>query len=70
MILSEAGLVKYVIKEGRNEKGAPIDKYVILMMRSHIDDKYKESYMRLKEEGWETDYWVETQQNFKINKIN
>ena len=70
MILSEAGLVKYVIKEGRNEKGAPIDKYIILMMRSHIDDKYKESYTRLKEEGWESDYWVEIQQNYKINKIN
>ena len=25
MLLSEAGLVKYKIVEGRNEKGAPID---------------------------------------------
>lgn len=44
MLLSEAGLVKYTIAEGRNTKGAPIDKYTITLVRSQIDEKYKTSY--------------------------
>ena len=59
MILSEAGLVKYNITEGRNSKGAPVDVYTIIMMRSHIDEKYRDSYRRLKENGEVTDYWSE-----------
>lgn len=47
MVLSEAGLVKYDIREGRNEKGAPIDMYTILSMRSNISEKYCKSYQRL-----------------------
>lgn len=57
MLLSEAGLVKYRIVEGRNDKGAPIDKYVIDLVRSNIDDKYKDSYMRLKQTGEVDEYW-------------
>lgn len=51
MILSEAGLVKYDIKEGRNEKGSPIDLYTILSIRSNIDEKYCKSYQRLVSNG-------------------
>ena len=57
MLLSEAGLVKYVIKAGRNIHGAPVDVYQIQLMRSNIDNKYKESYMRLKTTGEVTEYW-------------
>lgn len=51
MILSEAGLVTYEIKEGRNDKGAPIDKYNILSMKSNVDEKYCKSYERLIKNG-------------------
>lgn len=57
MLLSEAGLVKYKIMEGRNAKGAPIDKYQILLIRSKVDKQYEESYQRLKETGEVTEYW-------------
>lgn len=51
MILSEAGLVKYTIKEGRNQKGAPIDLYYITCIRSNVSDEYCKSYERLKKSG-------------------
>lgn len=70
MILSEAGLVKYNISEGRNSKGAPVDVYTITMMRSHIDEKYRDSYRRLKKDGEVTDYWSEKQNFYNENKFN
>ena len=42
-ILSEAGLVKYDIRGGRNEKGAFIDIYTILSMYSNINEEYCKS---------------------------
>ena len=57
MLLSEAGLIKYEIREGRNSKGAPCDQYCLLLVRSKIDDKYIDSYQRLKKSGEITEHW-------------
>lgn len=48
MLLSEAGLVKYEIKTRTNSKNAEIDEYIITSLKNKIDDKYKESYRRLR----------------------
>ena len=70
MILSEAGLIKYKIYEGRNDKGAPIDRYKIIMMRSKIDDMYRDSYLRLKAGEEPTEYWNQVQNFYNSNTIN
>ena len=44
MILSEAGLIKYSICDGRNDKGAIIDIYEVTAMRSHVSEMYMKSY--------------------------
>ena len=51
MILCGAGLVKYKISEGRNSKGAAVDMYEIISMRSNIDEAYCKSYQRLVNNG-------------------
>lgn len=70
MILGEAGLVKYKIYEGRNDKGAPIDRYKIIMMRSKIDDMYRDSYLRLKAGEEPSEYWNQVQNFYNSNTIN
>lgn len=51
LILQGAGLIKYYIREGRNSKGAPIDIYTIISLKSNIDEQYCASYQRLVENG-------------------
>lgn len=56
-LLTGAGLLEYVILDGRNDKGAPIDIYKIKNVRSQLPDMYKESYKRLVETGEITPEW-------------
>lgn len=57
LILSGAKLIDYQIKEGRNDKGAPIDLYSLLFVRSNLPNCYKDSYKRLVETGEITPEW-------------
>lgn len=66
-ILRGASLVDFEILEGRNEKGAPIDVYKILSVRSNLPTFYRESYKRLVETGEITPEW-ESMMNEKIRK--
>ena len=70
MILSEAGLVKYSIYEGRNSKGAAIDKYRIIMMRAKVANMYRESYLRLKAGEAPSEYWNHVQNFYNTGEVN
>lgn len=56
-LLRGASLVDYIIVEGRNSHGAPIDLYKINWVRSQLPEMFKESYQRLMETGEITPEW-------------
>lgn len=57
LLLSGAKLIDYKIVEGRNSKGAAIDLYEIIFVRSNLPDFFKDSYKRLVETGEITPEW-------------